>query len=77
MFSQLVQVSEAMRASAGAPTMSLEPALCGCVQCGTRRMIAAPALGPCEICGADLQALVRCETSAPTVAAETPVRHAA
>jgi hypothetical protein len=55
MFDELVQVSTAMQESAGAT--GLFPALCGCVHCGTRRMIAAPVLGLCETCGSDMQLL--------------------
>ena len=55
MFDELVGVSAAMQESAGA--MRLIPALCGCVQCGTRHMIAAPVLGPCQACGSDMQVL--------------------
>jgi hypothetical protein len=57
MFDSLVQASEAMRLGAGTATGSIAPALCGCVQCGTRRLIAAPTLGSCDDCGADLQVL--------------------
>jgi hypothetical protein len=55
MFDQLVRVSAAMQESAGA--MRLIPALCGCVQCGTRHMIAAPLLAQCQACGSDMQVL--------------------
>jgi hypothetical protein len=64
MFEQLVQVSEATRLGMGASAGSIAPALCGCIQCGTRRMIAAPTLGACEDCGSDLQVLVPCERAA-------------
>jgi hypothetical protein len=57
MFESLVQASEAMRLGAGAAAGSITPALCGCIQCGTRRLIAAPVLGSCEDCGQDLQVL--------------------
>ena len=55
MFDQLVQASAAMQESAG--ITGLVPALCGCIQCGTRRMIAAPVLGPCQTCGSDMRVL--------------------
>jgi hypothetical protein len=55
MFDQLVRVSTAMQQSAGA--RKLVPALCGCMQCGTRHMIASPLLAPCQTCGSDMQIL--------------------
>jgi hypothetical protein len=55
MFDELVQASAALQDSAG--TTRLVPALCGCVQCGTRHMIAGPVLGQCQTCGSDLQVL--------------------
>jgi hypothetical protein len=55
MFDELMRASAAMQESAGAA--GLVPALCGCVQCGTRRMIAAPVLVPCQTCGSDMQVL--------------------
>jgi hypothetical protein len=58
MFGNLVQVSEATRLGAGTPSAALSPAFCGCIQCGTRRMIASPTLGACQACGSDLQVLV-------------------
>lgn len=54
MFDQAVEAGEAMRESAGITSGALIPALCGCVSCGTVQMIAAPALGVCSDCGADL-----------------------
>ena len=53
MFGQAVQVSNAMRWTEGA----LMPALCGCRACDTTHMIAAPRLGLCEECGAELTVL--------------------
>jgi hypothetical protein len=58
MFGTLVQISEATRLGAGSPSAAIIPAFCGCIQCGTRRMIAAPTLGACDACGSDLQVLV-------------------
>ena len=57
MFDQIVQVSEAFRESAGLMQGSLRPAMKGCPDCGTRHMIAAPALGICDDCGSSLQVL--------------------
>jgi hypothetical protein len=57
MFENLVQVSEATRLGAGTPGAALSPAFCGCIQCGTRHMIAAPTPGACEACGSDFQVL--------------------
>jgi hypothetical protein len=54
MFDQAVEASEAMRESAGRTSGALIPALCGCISCGTVQMIAAPTLGICGDCGADL-----------------------
>ena len=36
---------------------SVRPALMGCPDCRTRHMIAGPALGICQDCGANLQVL--------------------
>jgi hypothetical protein len=36
---------------------TVRPALMGCPDCRTRRMIAGPALGICQDCGGDLQFL--------------------
>jgi hypothetical protein len=59
MLSDLVPASEAVRLSAGAAASGIIPAMCGCLQCGTRRMIAGPVLGICEACGADIQILIQ------------------
>jgi|SwirhirootsSR3_FD_contig_31_2694194_length_449_multi_2_in_0_out_0_2 hypothetical protein len=61
MFGILVEASEATRLSMGTSSASIVPALSGCVQCGTRRMIAAPVLGTCEGCGSSLQVLIATE----------------
>jgi hypothetical protein len=74
MFEQAVQASEAMRRIAqGGGT--LIPALSGCRMCQTTQMIAAPVLGVCKDCGADLTVLGSAEPIAPDV--ETTVRAAA
>lgn len=57
MFDQAVKASEAVRESAGLSSGALIPALCGCVTCGTVQMIAAPAPGVCDDCGAALTAV--------------------
>jgi hypothetical protein len=56
MFEQGVQTSEAMQRVAHGPRM-LIPALVGCRHCQTARMIAAPVLGFCDDCGAELSVL--------------------
>jgi len=56
MFEQAVQASEALR-QAAQDQGTLIPAVAGCRTCGTARMIAAPALGSCEGCGAGLTVL--------------------
>jgi hypothetical protein len=55
MFDQAVEASEAVRESTGLTSGALIPALCGCLSCGTVQMIAAPVLGVCSECGADLK----------------------
>lgn len=57
MFEHVVQVSEASRQGAGEMRGRLIPALQGCPECRTMRMIAAPALGTCVDCGAELKVL--------------------
>jgi hypothetical protein len=57
MLEQAVQASEAMRRAAQLSHGALIPALSGCRTCGTVQMIAAPALGLCEDCGAELTLL--------------------
>ena len=57
MFEQAVQVSEAMRQAAKLGAGALFPALSGCRICATAQMVASPALGVCEDCGAELTAL--------------------
>jgi hypothetical protein len=53
MLERLVLASEAMRA-AGA---SLLPAMSGCRNCGTMRVIASPVLGVCPDCGDEFTVL--------------------
>ena len=62
MFEQAVQASEALQQAAHGG--ALIPALAGCGACGTAHMIASPALGVCEECGADLAVLGSTEPAA-------------
>lgn len=60
MLSQLETASRALREASDRPgtLQALLPALSGCPDCGTLRMIASPApLGTCPGCGADLQVI--------------------
>jgi hypothetical protein len=57
MFEQAVQFSEAFRQGAGQMRGSLVPALKGCPHCNTVEMIAAPSLGTCADCGAEMTVL--------------------
>jgi hypothetical protein len=57
MFEQLVKCSDAMNYASQQGGRPLIPALCGCLACGTTQMIAAPVLGVCADCGADLTVL--------------------
>jgi hypothetical protein len=57
MFEQAVQASEAMQRAAQQGGRALIPALFGCPACRTAQMIAAPAIGICEDCGAELTVL--------------------
>ena len=57
MFEQAVQFSEAFRQGASQMRGSLVPALKGCPHCNTVHMIAAPSLGTCADCGADMTVL--------------------
>ena len=57
MFRQVVQASEGMQEAARQGRSVLVPALLECRNCRTTRMIAAPALGVCERCGAALTVL--------------------
>lgn len=54
MFEQAIRASEAMLESARPSPSALIPALSGCADCGTMHMIAAPVLGLCDGCGAEL-----------------------
>ena len=63
MFEQAVSTSEALREAAGQGRRPLIPALSGCPDCGRARLIAAPVLGVCEGCGAELQVLGRTPTA--------------
>jgi hypothetical protein len=57
MFEQIVQVSEAFRQGAGQMQGSLRMAMKGCPECGTKHMIASPALGTCVDCGSPMEEL--------------------
>jgi len=57
MFEQAVQASEAMQGAAQQGGRALVPALFGCPACRTAQMIAAPAIGTCQDCGAELAVL--------------------
>jgi hypothetical protein len=57
MFEQAVQFSEAFRQGASRMQGSLIPALKGCPHCRSVQMIAAPALGTCADCGAEMRVL--------------------
>jgi hypothetical protein len=61
MFDRAVEASEAMCQGAGCKEGMLIPAFCGCIPCGTRRMIAVPVLGTCERCGGDLTIVASAE----------------
>ena len=56
MFEQAVQTSEAMQRATHGHRV-LIPALVGCRHCQTAQMIAAPVLGFCDDCGAELSVL--------------------
>jgi hypothetical protein len=57
MFDYIVQTSEALRRAAERGSATLIPALCGCEACGTTQLIAAPSIGTCAVCGAELTVL--------------------
>lgn len=57
MFEQVIRASEAMQAAAQQQSRCLMPALSGCPACHSTRMIAAPELGSCKPCGAELTLL--------------------
>ncbi|PVE21589.1 hypothetical protein DC522_25690 [Microvirga sp. KLBC 81] len=57
MFEQAVEFSEAFRRGASRMQGSLVPALKVCPPCRTVHMIAAPALGTCAACGAEMRVL--------------------
>ncbi len=57
MFDRMVQVSEALRQSAGHMQGALRMAMKGCPECRTMHMIASPELGTCIDCGSNLQVL--------------------
>ena len=61
MFAQAVQVSEAMQQAAQQGNGALIPALSGCRACQTVQMIAAPVLGRCKDCEAELTVLSTAE----------------
>jgi hypothetical protein len=54
MFDQAIQASEAAREGMRLSSGRLIPALAGCIKCRTIEMIAAPTLGFCTGCGAEL-----------------------
>ena len=57
MFDCIVQTSEALRRAAERSSGTLFPALCGCDACGTTQLSAAPSIGTCAVCGAELTVL--------------------
>jgi hypothetical protein len=63
MFDRIVQTSEALRRAAERGSETLVAALCGCEACGTKRLIAAPSIGICAACGAELRVLPSATTS--------------
>ncbi len=63
MFDCIVQTSEALRRAAERGSEMLFPALCGCEACGTTQLIAAPSIGACAVCGAELTVLTSATTS--------------
>jgi hypothetical protein len=54
MFDHAVEIGEAFRQGASQMQGSLIPALKGCPHCRTVEMIAAPVLGTCDDCGAEM-----------------------
>jgi hypothetical protein len=81
MFEQAVEASEAMRQAAQYGDRALIPALSGCMACQTAHMIAAPVLGLCKDCGAELRLigsaqLSEFETLKTRVAAAAPAEEA-
>jgi hypothetical protein len=63
MFDCIVQTSEALRRAAERSSETLFPALCGCEACGTTQLIAAPSIGTCAVCRAELTVLTSASTS--------------
>ncbi|KFG70626.1 hypothetical protein JH26_03380 [Microvirga sp. BSC39] len=63
MFDCIVQTSEALRRAAERSSGMLFPALCGCEACGTTQLIAAPSIGTCSVCRAELTVLTSATTS--------------
>ena len=57
MFDRTIQTSEAPRATPEGDAKRVIPALCGCEECGTQQLIAAPSIGSCAECGAELRVL--------------------
>lgn len=57
MFEEAVQVSEALRQSAGHMQGALRMAMKRCPECGATHMIASPELGTCVDCGSSFQVL--------------------
>ena len=57
MFDRAVQASEALRHAAQQAAVLLMPARSRCRACNTVQMIAAPMLGVCQHCGAELVVL--------------------
>jgi len=57
MSNRIVQTSEALGRAAERGSEPLIPALCGCRECGTMHLIAAPLIGICAACGAELALL--------------------
>lgn len=63
MFDCIVQTSEALRRPSERGSGTLFPALCGCEACRTTQLIAAPSIGICVVCGAELTVLTSVSTS--------------
>jgi hypothetical protein len=62
MFDRIVQTSGALRTAVERGSETLIPALCGCEPCGITQLIAAPLIGTCAGCGAELTALTSVTT---------------
>ncbi len=76
MFDRIVMASEALRRGMMQTRGTLIPALCGCRACGTQFAIAAPTLGVCAACGAEMTPLDP-RRPAPVPEQQVPTRNAA